>query len=78
MTEFPMIGDVVIAQLTRAVRQRHGLTQEQFAVALGVTKSTVLRIEQGANTHASVVRLVQMYDRHGVPDWTLTDLDFHP
>lgn len=51
----------------RAIRKRLGLSQAEFAEALGVSRQYVSRLETGDATEASetLCRLALMYERHG-------------
>lgn len=47
------------------IRQRSGLSQEQFAAALGVSKRTIEQWEQGRRTPSGAARtLLKIVDRH--------------
>ena len=47
----------------RALRRRHGWTQEQMADYLGLDRSSVSRIENGGEISGPVSRLLTMLDQ---------------
>ncbi|WP_456366203.1 helix-turn-helix transcriptional regulator [Thermococcus sp.] len=40
-------GDVIVKNRLRELREKRGLTQEELAEALGVTRQTIIAIEKG-------------------------------
>jgi len=54
---------------TRAIRERLGLTQRQWAGALGVGPVYVSQIEGDRyKPSKTLMQLIKMYDRHGLPE----------
>lgn len=54
---------VQIGELTRLLRKRHDLTQEQLAEKLGMSRITIQNLEAGKNaTLDTVLKVLQHYD----------------
>jgi DNA-binding XRE family transcriptional regulator len=53
-----------------AARKSLGITQEQLAALMGVSRASVLRMEAGKKCHPAMPRLVAAYlDNHRPNDW---------
>ena len=65
-----MLGDVTIKNvkdalgaLTRALREREGLTQEQLAEKLAISRLTIQNLERGKNvTIETILKVVQHFE----------------
>jgi transcriptional regulator with XRE-family HTH domain len=81
MTEQPVgvVPEFTIGDRLRKARELTGLDQEQFALALGVSRGTVSNYEGGATTHLKPIVLKQWALYAGVSlEWIETGITSEP
>lgn len=66
------VGIGMVGERVRLLRHNKGLSLDEFAVSIGVSKSTLWSIEQGRSLSPTVNVFIRIATRHNVSlDWLL-------